>query len=413
MLSLTPARLLVRLAVTTAVLATAACTLVGGGAGVDATVDPNAWYVLRNRHSGKVMDVLGSTADGNAAVGQWSRNDGVRQQFQLVASGDGTYRLRSRESGRVVDVEGRSRTDGARLVQRVDANRSSQRWRLVDVDGHVQLVNRNSGKVLEVWEWATGDGARLAQYTDLDGANQQWELIRLDGGGGPGPTDPWPTPRGEVRITSTREVSGTFDGGLQRYSGIGDGGQGEDQDPMFRLADGATLRNVIIGAPAGDGVHCAGSCTLTNVWWEDVGEDAATFRGGASVNATVDGGGARSASDKVFQHNGGGTLTIRDFQVSDFGKLYRSCGNCGTQYRRTVVVRDVVVTAPGDALVGINENYGDTATLSGLTIVGDAGRDISICDRYIGNDSGDEPRRSGSGADGTFCRYDPAAITYR
>jgi hypothetical protein len=226
-----------------------------------------------------------------------------------------------------------------------------------------------------------------------------------------GPTGAWPSPAGDVRVTETTEVSGTFDGGLRRYSGIGDGGQDEDQDPMFELADGATLRNVIIGAPAGDGVHCSGSCTLSNVWWEDVGEDAATFRGGASARFTVDGGGARSASDKVFQHNGGGTVTIRNFQVSDFGKLYRSCGNCGTQHRRTVVVQNVVATAPGSSLVGINTNYGDTATLSGITIVGDD--DLSICDRYTGNDGGDEPVKTGSGADGTFCRYDPGAITYR
>jgi hypothetical protein len=229
----------------------------------------------------------------------------------------------------------------------------------------------------------------------------------------PHPTSPWPTPRGDVRVTATRQVSGTFDGGLQRYYGIGDGSQDEDQDPMFVLADGATLRNVIVGAPAGDGVHCSGSCTVVNVWWEDVGEDAATFQGDDSATYTVDGGGARSAEDKVFQHNGGGTLTIRNFQVSDFGRLYRSCGNCSTQHRRTVVVQDVVVTAPGSGLVGINTNYGDTATLSGITIVGDGDRDISICDRYTGNDTGDDPVRTGSGNDGTFCRYDPAAINYR
>jgi hypothetical protein len=230
---------------------------------------------------------------------------------------------------------------------------------------------------------------------------------------GQGPTAPWPTPRGEVRISATQPVSGTFDGGLQRYYGIGDGSQDEDQPPMFVLADGATLRNIVIGAPAGDGVHCAGSCTLVNVWWEDVGEDAATFQGGDSATYTVDGGGARLASDKVFQHNGGGTLTVRNFQASNFGRLYRSCGNCTTQHRRTVVVQDVVLTAPGGGLVGINTNYGDTAALSGITIVGDANRRISICDRYIGNDTGDDPVRTGSGADGTYCRYDPAAITYR
>ena len=276
-----------------------------------------------------------------------------------------------------------------------------------------------------MWEWATGDGGRLAQFTDLDGANQQWRLIEVDGGtpttpttgtpttpttGPGGPTAPWPSPTGQVRVTATQAVSGTFDGGLRRYYGIGDGGSGEDQDPMFRLADAQPCATSSSG-PLRRRVHCAGSCTLVNVWWEDVGEDAATFRGGASARFLVDGGGARSASDKVFQHNGGGTVTIRNFQVANFGKLYRSCGNCDTQHRRTVVVENVVASAPGSVLVGINTNYGDTATLSGITIVGD--RDMAICDRFTGNDTGDEPRRTGSGADGTFCRYDPARITYR
>ena len=223
----------------------------------------------------------------------------------------------------------------------------------------------------------------------------------------------WPAPTGNVKVSDTTDVTGTFDGKLQRFSGIGDGGQDESQPPMFELADGATLKNVIIGAPAGDGVHCTGSCSLVNVWWEDVGEDAATFKGGAGAAYLVDGGGARSASDKVFQHNGGGTLTIRNFGVSDFGKLYRSCGNCGTQHKRTVVLQNVTVTAPGKTLVGVNANYGDTATLTGITIVGDSSRKISVCDRFTGNDTGKEPPKIGSGPDGTTCRYSASDITYR
>jgi hypothetical protein len=224
----------------------------------------------------------------------------------------------------------------------------------------------------------------------------------------------WPKPAGDKKVDATVSVPSTgLDGGMKRYHGIGDGGQSESQDPMFKLADGAVLQNVIIGAPAGDGVHCSGSCTLKNVWWEDVGEDAATFKGGASAKYTVDGGGARSASDKVFQHNGGGTLTIRNFQVEDFGKLYRSCGNCSTQHKRTVVIQNVRVTAPGKTLAGINTNYGDTATFSGITIVGDSGKKISICDRFTGNSTGAEPPKTGTGADGTYCRYTSADLTYK
>ncbi|WP_373922047.1 pectate lyase [Streptomyces sp. T12] len=226
----------------------------------------------------------------------------------------------------------------------------------------------------------------------------------------------WPTPAADRPVTATIEVSGSYDGGLKRFHGsgaLGSDGQDEDQGPLFELADGATLQNVILGAPAADGVHCLGSCTLRNVWWQDVGEDAATFKGtSASATYLVTGGGARHADDKVFQHNGAGTLTIRNFQVSDFGKLYRSCGNCDTQYERHVVISDVRVTGPGNALAGINTNYGDTATLSGVRIVGDGGRDITVCARFQGNDSGAEPSETGSGPDGTHCRYSSSDVTY-
>ncbi|WP_322767501.1 pectate lyase [Frankia sp. Cr1] len=224
----------------------------------------------------------------------------------------------------------------------------------------------------------------------------------------------WPMATGEENVTSTIAVSGTFDGKLRRYKGIGDGGQSEDQDPVFKVADGGTIQNVIIGAPAGDGIHCSGSCTLRNVWWEDVGEDAATFRGTSrSSTMTVEGGGARHARDKVFQHNIQGTMIIRNFQAADIGALIRSCGNCSTQFQRTIIIENVTVTAPAKALVRVNANYGDTATLSGITIIGDSGRKINICERYKGNDSGDEPVKIGNGADGTNCRYSPSDITYR
>ena len=51
---------------------------------------------------------------------------------------------------------------------------------------------------------------------------------------------------------------------------------------------------------------------------------------------TIDTGGAKGATDKVFQHNGPGTMIIRNFCAQDFGKLYRSCGNCSSQYARHV-----------------------------------------------------------------------------
>ncbi|MFI1192395.1 pectate lyase [Micromonospora sp. NPDC020750] len=229
----------------------------------------------------------------------------------------------------------------------------------------------------------------------------------------PPPTTPpasWPTPTSSQKVDATIPVSGTLDGGMKRYYGIGDGGQSESQDPMFELAAGATLKNVIIGAPAGDGVHCEGNCTLINVWWEDVGEDAATFRGGTTY--TVDGGGARSGTDKVFQHNGAGTVHIRNFRVENSGKLYRACGNCSTSYQRHVVLDNITATST-KVLAGINTNWGDTARFSRITILNDPNHSTKICQKWKGVPKGSEPTEIGEGADGVNCFYSESDITWR
>jgi hypothetical protein len=212
---------------------------------------------------------------------------------------------------------------------------------------------------------------------------------------------------GDQVVKATIKVTGTFDGAGRRFVGggaLGDGGQSEDQDAMFQLANGATLSNVTLGFPAADGVHCKGSCTLKNVKWEDVGEDAATFTG-KNATVVVDGGSAAKGTDKVFQDNrqAGGSVTIRNFAVSEFGKLYRSCGNCAKQAARTVVIQNVTATAPGKVLAGVNSNLGDKVTLSNVRIRGTGAAKVKVCELFKGNDTGAEPTKVGSAPDGRAC----------
>jgi pectate lyase len=227
----------------------------------------------------------------------------------------------------------------------------------------------------------------------------------------------WPTAASNMAVSQTIPVAGVYDGGMKRFMGtgaLGTSGQGEDQGPIFNLQPGATLQNVIIGAPAADGVHCNGPCTLRNVWWEDVGEDAATLGIGTPTQVmTIENGGARGAADKVFQHNGAGTMVIQNFCVQDFGKLYRSCGNCEDQFKRAVQLKNIMAIPSGDtdSLVGINSNYGDSAMFSGITIKGNT-NSIDVCVRYMGNMTGGEPSRIGSGADSTYCLFAASDIKW-
>src|SRR5688572_26992029 len=92
----------------------------------------------------------------------------------------------------------------------------------------------------------------------------------------------WPKASGDQTVSATIVYSGgSYDMKNKRFtasSALGTGGGGENQQPIFKLSNGAKLSNVIIGKNGADGIHCYGACTLENVWWEDVGEDAATFR---------------------------------------------------------------------------------------------------------------------------------------
>lgn len=218
-----------------------------------------------------------------------------------------------------------------------------------------------------------------------------------------------PSAKGQQAVSSTIKVSGTLDGGLKRYYGsgsLGTSSQDEDQGPLFELADGATLRNVILGTPAADGVHCKGSCTLENVYWEDVGEDAATFKGTSSSQVmTINGGAAKNASDKVFQHNGPGTMQIKNFCAESIGKLYRSCGNCSKQYQRSSSFDNIIVKG-AKSVAGVNSNYGDVARFSRVQVSGNP----TICQKFTGVTSG-EPKENGSGADGKTCIYASSDIT--
>ncbi len=412
---------------------TAAVTVAAGLAGgANAAAPGPGAYRLVNSNSGLCLTVPGGSTSTGVQLVQ-SGCDGSSAQVWTLSSQGGGFRLVAGNSGLCAGVKDASTSAGKAVQQQSCTGASSQTWEIVAARTDSHVVNANSDKCLNIKDSSSSSGAPVQQNSCDSVTSKSWTL--QPAGSVPtstptptptrtptptptsGPPSGWPSPNGQQPVTSTISVSGTLDGGMKRYyaSGdMGDGSQSESQDPLFELANGATLKNVVIGSPAADGVHCLGTCTLQNVWWEDVGEDAATLKGSSSSQTmTIDGGGARKASDKVFQHNGPGTMVIKNFQVQDFGKLYRACGNCSSSYQRHVVMSNIVATSPGKALAGINTNWGDTARFSDITIVNDPNHKIVICEKYKGVPKGSEPSKIGEGADGVNCLYSGSDITYR
>ncbi|KAH6995145.1 pectate lyase [Ilyonectria destructans] len=210
-----------------------------------------------------------------------------------------------------------------------------------------------------------------------------------------------PASQGATSVSTAIPVKTSYDGGMKKFDRNPKVCQGQtetgEKDAMFILEDGATLSNVIIGPNQAEGVHCKGTCTLNNVWWADVCEDALTLKQ-SSGTSYVNGGGAFKADDKIIQFNGRGTVRIKDFYANDYGKLVRSCGNCSGNGGPRNIIIDGVIAKDGGVLCGINTNYGDTCK-----ITNSCQDSAKYCDRYEGNSSGAEPTKLGSGPDGTYC----------
>ncbi|CAM4003190.1 Pectate lyase A precursor [Vibrio aerogenes CECT 7868] len=201
-------------------------------------------------------------------------------------------------------------------------------------------------------------------------------------------------------------------------------GDDEDQDPIITLKN-ATVKNLRIAEDGGaDGIHCKeGSCTIKNVIWEDICEDAATLTKTAK-SLTIVGGMAYNSKngpggkpDKVFQHNAKNstTTTIKGgFTLEGVhGKLWRSCGDCTNNGGpRKVVIDDVEVDADIDSIVGVNTNYGDVAKIRNLKIKDYKSGSPKVCVEYIGVEKGDgKSEKIGEAWNSTSCNVSESDVS--
>jgi pectate lyase C len=143
---------------------------------------------------------------------------------------------------------------------------------------------------------------------------------------------------GSTSISATvRITSGTYDGGCRTYNpsgALGDGSQEEGQDPAFRVENGATLRNAILGNNGVDGVHFYNGGNLSNFRWTNVGEDAFTVKSSGTVN--VSGVSGYNGEDKFGQINAASTVNLSNCIVDNVAKLFRQNG--GTTFTINLTV---------------------------------------------------------------------------
>jgi hypothetical protein len=156
-------------------------------------------------------------------------------------------------------------------------------------------------------------------------------------------------PNGSQSLSSTIVVGEgeTYDGNCQVFNPtFGDGSQDEGQDPVFRVNDGGTLRNVIIGNNGADGIHTYGDVTIENITWQNVGEDALTIKDSGTVYVNnIEG---YEADDKFFQINAASTLRVDNCIIDNAGKALRQNG--GTTFKIDVAFNNCLIKDMGEGV---------------------------------------------------------------
>jgi pectate lyase C len=317
------------------------------------SINAVTYYKFQNRATGLFIDGMGSAANG-ANCCQWSGSSSYNQQWELVASGS-NFKLKNRTTGLYLDGMGRT-SNGSIVGQWSSGSSNNQVWIRETTGSYVKFKNLASGLYIDGMG-STGNGSNLCQWSGSSSYNQQFLMSTV------GSANPTPTPGGggTKYITSTIIVAAgqTYDGGNQTIicQGMGDGSQAENQKAVFRLENGASLRNVIIGFPACDGIHCYGNNNVYNVRINDIGEDALTVKGTETVSAgtiNVDGGFANKGDDKVFQVNAPCTLKVSNFSSDGMGKLCRQNG--GTTFTMTLYLTNVTCKNVKEAIFRTDSN---------------------------------------------------------
>ncbi|GEM_PF-2368572 len=365
-------------------------------------------YVIVSKLNGNALDVDSFSTTGGANVMTWFTLGYSNQQFDVTALGDGTYSIRAVHSGMSLDVWEWNAGDGAEVRQWGYNGADNQRWYIDDRgNGHFSVISKFSNKALDVWGASMFAGADARLYSYWGGSGQLWSFLRVGSAS---------------ECYAGASLLHTFVDCGGKTIGLSCSGDDESQGAVLSLYN-SSVRNVKLSASGGaDGIHCnGGNCTLADVQWQDVCEDAATNKSEGGTMTIVGGSAYNSNSgyggkpDKIFQHNSKNSTTIIGGGFTAYGqhgKLWRSCGNCSNNGGpRNVIIDNVNIDADIGSIAGVNRNYGDVATIRNLRIKNYSSGNPPVCEEYQGVQKGSSSTKYGEAWNTAACNVSTSDVS--
>ncbi len=139
-------------------------------------------YNIVARHSGKCLDINGSSLDDGAYLLQWDCTGVANQIFTMVPVSGEWYKIVVAHSNKCLDVDTSEGNDhnGAHVRQMTCNGEANQQFKLEDAgDGYVKIKAKHSELVLDVSGKSTDNGASVVQWTDGRSSNQAFKLRQV------------------------------------------------------------------------------------------------------------------------------------------------------------------------------------------------------------------------------------------
>ncbi|MET9612239.1 alpha-galactosidase [Kitasatospora indigofera] len=139
----------------------------------------NATYEIGSATApGQVIDDPNNSTSNNTQLITWDRKNGNNQRWVLTANADGSYAVKNKVSGKCLDIRGGSTAAGAAVIQYTcDSAKSNQKFTLTPAGNNgYKLVAQSSG--LAVTPSGSVKGSLLTQQPVATG--QAWTLVRTN-----------------------------------------------------------------------------------------------------------------------------------------------------------------------------------------------------------------------------------------
>ena len=144
-------------------------------------------YYIRQKTSGKYLEVKGAVDADKTTVQQYHFNGGDNQKWKLIDAGGGYYYLQSlcSSAGRVMEVYRADTNDGAQVSIYTRNDSIAQKWKIKKLeDGSVQIIAActDDKKCLTNYQGSTADSAAITtRMINGEHNDQSWYLEPADG----------------------------------------------------------------------------------------------------------------------------------------------------------------------------------------------------------------------------------------